>query len=337
MSSMAGLAVPVALALLASSCIPIPDASDPAAHAAPRPPGDNPLAGAQLYVDPGSNAKQQAEAWRVTRPADAALLDRIAAQPQAAWFGEWSGDVTASVDRYVGAASAAGAVPMLVVYNITNRDCGQYSKGGASAPGAYRVWIRYLAQGLKGRRAVVILEPDALGLLTQCLSPAGQAERLALLSDAVGVLAAERTTTIYVDAGHAGWIAADEMASRLSRAGVAGADGFSLDVSNYGGTQENVAYGKSISARLGGKHFVIDTSRNGNGAAPKDEWCNPPGRALGALPTTRTSEPLVDAYLWVKRPGESDGTCHGGPRAGEFWPEAALDLVRGGSSPPSAK
>jgi len=329
----------ITLALLASfgACIPIPDASAPIAHARPRPPRGNPLAGRRLFVDPDSGAKHQADAWRATRAADAALLDRIAEQPQASWFGEWSGDVAASVDRYVSSAEAAGAVPQLVVYNITNRDCGQYSAGGASAPGAYRVWIRYFAQGLKGRRAVVILEPDALGLLTNCLSQAGQAERLMLLADAVGVLAEEKTTMIYLDAGHAGWIAADEMASRLTRAGVEGADGFALNVSNYVGTPENVAYGKAVSARLGGRHFVIDTSRNGNGAAPKDEWCNPPGRALGAAPTTSTADPLVDAYLWLKRPGESDGTCHGGPRAGEFWPDAALDLARGAAAPGSAK
>ena len=36
----------------------------------------------------------------------------------------------------------------------------------------------------------------------------------------------------------------------------------------------------------------------------------------------------MDAYLWVKTPGESDGTCNGGPRAGQWWPEYALGLSR---------
>ncbi|MGW5026607.1 glycoside hydrolase family 6 protein, partial [Streptomyces albidoflavus] len=45
-------------------------------------------------------------------------------------------------------------------------------------------------------------------------------------------------------------------------------------------------------------------------------------------PTTRTGDPLLDAYLWIKRPGESDGSCRGGPSAGTWWPEYALGLAR---------
>jgi endoglucanase len=41
----------------------------------------------------------------------------------------------------------------------------------------------------------------------------------------------------------------------------------------------------------------------------------------------RGHEP-VDAYLWIKRPGESDGSCHGGPPAGAWWPDYALGLAR---------
>ncbi len=51
-------------------------------------------------------------------------------------------------------------------------------------------------------------------------------------------------------------------------------------------------------------------------ATPRKHWCNPPGRALGEAPTTKTADALVDAYLWVKRPGESDGECKGGPEGG---------------------
>ena len=74
--------------------------------------------------------------------------------------------------------------------------------------------------------------------------------------------------------------------------------------------------------------FVIDTSRNGAGYAPKYEWCNPPGRKIGNPPTIETGEPLVDAFLWLKRPGESDGECNGGPKAGAFWDENAIELAK---------
>jgi endoglucanase len=81
---------------------------------------------------------------------------------------------------------------------------------------------------------------------------------------------------------------------------------------------------------------VIDTSRNGNGpdtsAGDTPNWCNPPGRALGPNPSTNTGMQQVDAFLWVKQPGSSDGSCRPGePRAGQWWPDYALELARGAS------
>jgi endoglucanase len=116
------------------------------------------------------------------------------------------------------------------------------------------------------------------------------------------------------------------MAERLLGAGVAGAAGFALNVSNFVATAENVAYGRQISALVGGRHFVIDTGRNGVGS--NGEWCNPAGRALGDRPTTVTNDPLVDAFLWVKTPGESDGACGGAPSSGVWMPEYALGLAQ---------
>ena len=60
----------------------------------------------------------------------------------------------------------------------------------------------------------------------------------------------------------------------------------------------------------------------------EDNWCNPPGRALGSPPTTQTADPSCDAYLWLKKPGESDGSCNGGPKAGLWYNERALELSR---------
>jgi endoglucanase len=117
------------------------------------------------------------------------------------------------------------------------------------------------------------------------------------------------------------------MADRLAGAGVREANGFSLNVSNYVATDKNIRYGKEISEILGGDvPFVIDTSRNGRGEAPGGEWCNPEGRGLGHAPTAVTGDPLVHAFLWVKRPGESDGACNGGPEAGAWFEKRALEL-----------
>ena len=34
------------------------------------------------------------------------------------------------------------------------------------------------------------------------------------------------------------------------------------------------------------------------------------------------------ALLWIKQPGESDGTCNGGPNAGQWWADYALGLAQ---------
>jgi endoglucanase len=286
-----------------------------------------PFAGRRFYVDPAGAARTQADAWRTTRPADAALMDKIGAQPDALWLGGWNADVTAAAKARVDAAQVAGAVPVLVAYDIPQRDCGLYSAGGAFSADAYRTWIRAVAAGIGSRPAAVLLEPDALAGI-DCLSAADRDRRLALVRDAVSVLTALPRTSVYLDGGHARWQPAATMAARLSSAGVADAQGFFLNVSAFVSSAENATYGTDLAARTGGKHFVIDTSRNGLGPAPDGQWCNPPGRALGARPSTSPGVWRQDASLWVKHPGESDGPCNGGPAAGQWWAEYALGLAQ---------
>lgn len=292
--------------------------------------GTNPLENAKFYVDPRSNAKRQADEWRASRPEDASAMDKIAAQPQADWMGDWSGDIETAVSAKVKAAASSGSVPILVAYNIPQRDCGNYSAGGVDSGDEYRTWIEGFARGIGTNKAVVILEPDGLPLM-DCLSDEDKSKRMSLIAAAVDIFKANPGTTVYIDVGHSHWISATIMSDRLTKAGIARADGFSLNVSNYFATADVAQYGKQVSGLVGGKHFVIDTSRNGLGPAEGSDpegWCNPPGRALGAPPTADTGDPLIDAFLWIKRPGESDGTCKGGPAAGTWWPEYALGLAQ---------
>ena len=314
----------IGVALVSFACA---DAVGPALAAVDVVSNGNPLSGLALYVDPYSNARRTAEAWRATRPADAGLMEKIADGSQASWFGNWNSDVRADVAAAVGTAHAANALPVLVAYNIPQRDCGGYSAGGSSSPDAYRAWIDAFARGIGSRGAIVILEPDALPGM-DCLSAADQNTRTALLRYAVDVLVGLGATTVYLDAGHSRWKSADEMAPRLAAAGIQSATGFALNVSNFHRTSEQIAFGNALSAKVGGKHYVIDTSRNGLGAKSAEEWCNPDGRALGEKPTAATGHALVDAFLWVKRPGESDGACNGHPAAGVWMPEYALGLAQ---------
>jgi len=57
-------------------------------------------------------------------------------------------------------------------------------------------------------------------------------------------------------------------------------------------------------------HFVVDTGRNGVPNMRMDcaNWCNIRGAGVGVVPTTTTANTtLIDAYFWLKTPGESDG------------------------------
>lgn len=323
----AGSAPPSA-PVAASAPVPQAAAATPPNPVPPRVKGQNPFAGLRFYVNQYNPASQQARAWEGTRPADAKLLEKIGSQPVGRWVGEWSGDAETAAHALGAGTNSDGTVPVVVLYNIPNRDCGQYSKGGSTSNEAYRAWIHDFAKGANGYRLIVVLEPDALGLLTKCLSPADQQARLATMKEAVDVLEATPGISVYIDAGNAKWAPPDEMAKRLIGAGIADADGFSLNVSNYIATEPTLAYGHAISKATGGKHFIIDTGRNGNGATNDAQWCNPEGRAVGKAPTTDTGDPLVDAFFWIKPPGESDGTCNGGPKAGDFWPEQALGLAK---------
>ncbi|MFH9739928.1 glycoside hydrolase family 6 protein [Streptomyces roseolus] len=311
-----------ALALLAAAaCAP--------ATAAPAPPL---AADAPYWVNPDGKAARAAAAHRAAgRTAEAALLDRIASRPVAEWIG--TDRPEAEARALTEAATKAGRASLFVLYDIPHRDCGLHSAGGAPDGEAYLAWVDAVARGIGPRRATVVLEPDAVTHVVDGCAPAQHHdERLALLKAAVERLQRQPQTTVHLDAGNAGWVAPEKLAEPLRRAGIAAADGFAVNVSNFRTTKESVAYGRELSALVGGKPFVVDTSRNGNGpyteGDPAENWCNPPGRALGEPPTLRTGDPLVRAHLWIKRPGESDGECRGGPRAGEWFDSYALELAR---------
>jgi endoglucanase len=376
-----------------------------------------------FFIPPPTPAAVQ-QIVRVARARDvrdALALTALAATPQAVWLvGGAPDDVRASVRGTMAQAAIERRVPVLVAYNLPYRDCGQYSAGGALDTAAYDAWIDAFAAGIGDGHAVVLLEPDGLGIIPYNTSLDGSAEwcrptitdaagnvvpgpgaspadRYAQLNYAVDSLRAQApNAAIYLDGTHSAWLGAGDAASRLDRAGVRRARGFFVDVSNFQATPQLIEYGTWISKclyyasnsaeggwRLGhydycasqyfpaNVHdvstwplsdqwyvdnvdnapnppsgpsalatFVIDTSRNGRGtldttrfsAPPYNQpasviagldagsWCNPPGAGAGARPTADTGVPLVDAYLWVKIPGQSDGSCDiaGGARAWDF-------------------
>jgi endoglucanase len=216
-----------------------------------------------------------------------------------------------------------------VVYNIPNRDCSGAGSGGMPSHQAYRNWIDQVAAGLRGRAATIVLEPDVLSLMSNCLNTSQQAETSASMAYAGRTLkAASATAKVYFDAGHSNWLAPAEMARRLVAARIAqSGDGIATNVSNYRATADEVAYAKRVLAAVGVSRLraVVDTSRNGNGPLG-DEWCDPGGRAIGKPSSTATGDAKIAAFVWVKLPGEADGCIAG---AGQFVPQRAYELAKG--------
>ncbi|HSS38146.1 MAG TPA: glycoside hydrolase family 6 protein, partial [Polyangia bacterium] len=179
---------------------------------------------------------------------------------------------------------------------------------------------------------------------------------------------------IYLDAAHAGWLGWPKNIAKivpmykevLAMAG--GPDrirGFALNVSNYDPPKDpatpkrvpdyppndEIGYANDLakllpSAGITGKGFVIDTGRSGvpNVRSAGANWCNIKGAGLGERPQANPA-PKVDAYLWIKVPGESDGTADpkaprydsncssedatpGAPQAGDLFVQYLIDLAK---------
>ncbi|RJQ78023.1 endoglucanase [Pseudonocardiaceae bacterium YIM PH 21723] len=285
-----------------------------------------------FYVDPTSNAAK----WVRSNPGDSrasTLSQLIAAKPAAKAFDNWNGQVKNAVDEYVSAAAAKNQLPVLIGYNLPFRDCGQYSHGGAANADEYRTWVRDVSAGIANRPSVLILEPDSL-IHLDCLSEADRRTRVELLKDAGQVLGQQSPKTwVYMDGSDGRWTDPSEMADRLAAAGVGGVRGYTVNVANFNTTDQATSYGKRVKSVLKMRYnidsgFVVDISRNGNGS--DGSWCNPPGRRIGGFPQVGGPN-TVDALLWIKKPGESDGNCGvaQGTKSGEFIPDLAMQLAGG--------
>jgi endoglucanase len=278
-----------------------------------------------LYVDPNGEAARAATTLSSQgRTAEAAAARTIAQQPIATWLGSWLTDaqLVKKIDGTVAAAEKVGTTPVFVTYNIPNRDCGSHSAGGSADNAAYLRWNKLVASRLAGHRVAVVVEPDALSLISNC--PEQTDGREATIASAVATLA-DAGVPAYIDAGNSNWVPPQTMAARLKAAGVDRARGFATNVSNYYPVESERAYAEKVSQATGGARYVIDTSRNGRGW--KGTWCNAPGAGLGAAPSVQNGSTKLDALLWIKTAGASDGQCNGGPAAGQWFASYAVQLV----------
>src|SRR5260221_8542095 len=216
-------------------------------------------ANTQFYVPkPNHGALYQiADLTSSGKKADANLIKEMIGTPQAVWFTQGTPKtVMQDVRNTVQRAADKGQVPVLVAYNIPFRDCAQYSAGGATTVAEYKAWIDGFASGIGNYKAVVLLEPDGLGIIPwynpfgdrdtwvtnpnyEWCQPADAnpatvaADRFAMMNYAVNKLKTNPGTSVYLDGTHSGWLGAGDAADRLIQAGVLNADGFFLTLSNY--------------------------------------------------------------------------------------------------------
>jgi endoglucanase len=306
------------------------------------PASPNPLAGQRLFVDRQQPAWRQYRWYRHThRRYKAALMWRLAREPKFRWFGRWTHHLRYDVRTYIHRARRRYSVPLIAVMRHQGKKCGGgYSGGGRREDARTRRWYRRFARSVGGARVVIAFEPDSLGTV-DCLRKSRRMARLRLLAYGVNVLSRLPNATIYLEAGASDWESATRTAKQLRIIGISKVRGFMLNVTHFDWTSSNIRHGHAISRLTGGKPFIVSTSYNGRGAihfrrysGPHkwrviNVWCNPRRRGLGPRPTTVTDHPLVDAYLWVGRPGYSAGRCNGGPRTvGAWWPKRALMFAK---------
>lgn len=192
-------------------------------------------AGTRFWAGPPNPdaARQIKDLKRKGKTTQARRLQEMVNVPGSVWLTDGTpSDVETATADTITAAQHDDAVPVLVAYDLPQRDCGLCSSGGAADGQAYRDWIDGMAAGLGQARAVIVVEPDGLsGTPTDC----GQTDkhgRLALIKYAADHLATDVNASVYIDAGNGDWNPPATTAARLVQAGVRDVAGFALNVSN---------------------------------------------------------------------------------------------------------
>uniref|UniRef100_L2FZQ3 Glucanase n=1 Tax=Colletotrichum fructicola (strain Nara gc5) TaxID=1213859 RepID=L2FZQ3_COLFN len=287
----------------------------------------NPFAGVDLYANSYYASEISTLAIPSLTPAQATAAAKVAKVPTFMWM-----DTRAKVPLVdstladIRKANQAGAnyAGQFVVYDLPDRDC------------AAAASTRLLTAALPSTR-----KPDSLANLVTNLNVAkcsgAQAAYLECTNYAVTQLNLPNVA-MYLDGGHAGWLgwqanlgpAANMYAKVYKDAGSPKAlRGIVTNVANYNAwslssppsyTQGNSNYDEKhyvealaplLSAQGWNAQFIVDQGRSGKqptGQEAWGDWCNAVGTGFGLRPSTNTGSSLVDAFVWVKPGGESDGT-----------------------------
>ena len=312
-----------------------PALSPPAARSATV--DTNPLAGRTWGVYKGL-ADQAWAPYDSSAGRRRTLLAKIALRPKAKWFGKWipNDQITTKVQQYI--ANSTGGDPETLVQMTIFRMVPWEHDACTRLPtraerASYRQWVRRAATGIGDSHVALILQPD--GPFALC-APGGSTLPSRLIAFAARTFSALAHTSVYIDGGASDWPKdrPEESARFLMPAGIAYARGFALNSTHYASTADQIAFGTRLVAELAdrgapGKHFVINTSSNGQPFDFGQERGSHPDNAkvcetrtevrcvtLGIPPTDDVADPAwglsetnrararkhVDGYLWFGRP-----------------------------------
>jgi len=236
---------------------------------------------------------------------------------------------------------------------------------------------------------VVVIEPDSLGNMVTNMAVEKCAGAASAYKEGTSYTIAKLqgdNIDLYIDAAHGGWLGWNDnlapsaaiFAEVLEGAknitnGKAVVRGLATNVSNYNQYQSVVRenftewsnswdewnYVNSLTPHLEAvgypAHFIVDQGRAGRGAIKQEwgQWCNIANAGYGTRPTSDQkvlNNTNVDAIVWVKPGGESDGTsdetaarfdemCRSpvakipAPEAGEWFNEYIVDLIKNANPP----
>ncbi len=271
------------------------------------------------------------------------LLEKIAREPEAQRLSAASdGGSPAGISAFVNKllchnlTADPGSIPVISTYFMhpVLGGCASTAQINAYMP-MFRRRVDAMVSATGSQPVVYLLELDAIGS-SSCMYKKGSLPAWeGMLRYEVDQAATLKHALVYVEGGYSDSNDPQYAARMLNAVDIGRIRGFFTNDTHNNWTTSEVRYGEAVSKLTHGAHFIINTAQNGQG--PKlnphpatqgiEDLCNPPGRGLGPLPTTDTKFPKVDALLWTHVPGNSSGTCRGGPPAGSFWAAEAISLA----------
>ncbi|KAJ8522119.1 hypothetical protein ONZ45_g1277 [Pleurotus djamor] len=250
--------------------------------------------------------------------------------------------------RAIQTATGRNQLVQIVVYDLPDRDCAAAASNGEFAIAnnglnLYKDYVDQLAAQIAQYpdiRVVAVIEPDSLAnMVTNMNVPKCQGAAAAYNEGIIYALQKLNSLGVYmyVDAGHAGWLgwpanlppSAQLFAKLYTDAGSpAYFRGLATNVSNYNKLRaptpdpvtspnpnyDEIHFIESLAPELTSRgfpaHFIVDQGRSAVQGIRGEwgDWCNVNNAGFGTRPTTNTGSSLIDAIVWIKPGGESDGT-----------------------------